>query len=124
MPLLGDAEERAVRVPVAVAAGLAEGREFVLLRGAEPFEQLVFEREQELRAAGVALPAGAADELPVDPLGLVPLGADDVQAAGLGHARPELDVGAAAGHVRRHRHRARLPGLRRRSRPRPRSARR
>ena len=54
---------------------------------AERFEQFVFQRHEELAAAGVALAAGAADELAVDALGLVPLGAEHVQAAGRGHRR-------------------------------------
>jgi hypothetical protein len=41
----------------------------------------------------------------------VPLGADDVQAAGLAHPFAEFDVGAAAGHVGRDGHTAGLPGL-------------
>ena len=41
----------------------------------------------------------------------MPLGADDVQAAELGHALAELDVGTAAGHVGGHRHPAGLAGL-------------
>ena len=79
--------------------------------GAEAAHQLVFERDVELRRARVALAAGAAAQLVVDAAGLVPLGADDVQAAGVRHARTEHDVGAAAGHVGRDRHRPRLARL-------------
>ena len=43
--------------------------------------------------------AAAADELAVDALGFVELGANDVQAADVEDARAEADVGAAAGHV-------------------------
>ena len=46
--------------------------------------QVVFEREEEPRRAGVALAAGPAPELVVDPPALVPLGPDDVQAADRG----------------------------------------
>ena len=42
----------------------------------------------------------------------MPFGADHVQAAELGDAVAELDVGAAAGHVGRDRHAAPLAGLR------------
>ena len=62
----------------------AQAREHVLdpLAGEDP-HQVVFEREVEAAAAGVALPAATAAELQVDAAGLVPLGADDVQAAEL-----------------------------------------
>ena len=42
----------------------------------------------------------------------MPLGADDVQAAQIDDALAQLDVGAAARHVRGDRHRARSPGVR------------
>ena len=48
---------------------------------AEDAQQVVLQREEEARAAGVALAAGAAAQLVVDAARLVPLGADDVQAA-------------------------------------------
>ena len=48
--------------------------------GEDP-HQVVFQREVEAAAAGVALPAAAAAELQVDAAGLVPLAADDVQPA-------------------------------------------
>ena len=49
----------------------------------EALHQVVLERQVEARRAGVALAAGAAAELVVDAAGVVALGADDVQAAGL-----------------------------------------
>ena len=52
------------------------------LAGEDP-HQVVFERQVEAAAAGIALPAAAAAELQVDAAGFVPLGADDVQAAEL-----------------------------------------
>src|SRR5581483_7143889 len=61
------------------------------------------------RAAGVALAAGTTAKLVVDAARLVALGAEHVQAADLAHAFAELDVDAAARHVRRDRHRAGLP---------------
>ena len=51
--------------------------------GAEDAHQVVFEREVELGAAGVALAAGAAAQLVVDAPAFVPLGADHVEAAGV-----------------------------------------
>ena len=54
--------------------------------GAEPAHQIVLEAEEELRAAGIALAAGAAAQLVVDAPALVALGADDEQAAGV-HTR-------------------------------------
>ena len=50
----------------------------------EDAHQVVFERQVEAAGARIALPAGAAAKLVVDAAGLVPLGADDVQAAHLG----------------------------------------
>src|SRR6266403_2381815 len=50
---------------------------------AEDAQQVVLEREVEVRGAGVALTARAAAQLVVDAAGLVTLGADDVQAAEL-----------------------------------------
>ena len=61
---------------------LHEARDAV---GAEDPHQVVFEREIEARRAGIALPAGAAAQLVVDAARLVPLGAEDVQAANLDH---------------------------------------
>ncbi len=55
-------------------------------------------------------PAAAA-QLVVDAPRLVALGAEDVQAAELAHAVAELDVDAAAGHVRRDRDGADLAGV-------------
>src|SRR6185437_1118906 len=96
--------------------------------GAEHAHQVVFERQEELRRAGIALAAGPSAELPVDAARLVPLRPDDVQppdlhdvdllpvrvvdlgGLGIGDAAAEFDVGAAAGHVRCDRQRARLAG--------------
>ena len=50
--------------------------------GAEDAHQVVFERQEEARRAGVALAAAAAAQLVVDAPRLVALGADDVEAAG------------------------------------------
>ncbi len=52
---------------------------------AEDAHQVVFQRQEELRGAGVALAARAAAQLVVDAPALVALGADDVEAAGLEH---------------------------------------
>ena len=48
---------------------------------AEDAQQVVFEREEEARRAGIALAAGAAAKLVVDAAGLVAFGAENVQAA-------------------------------------------
>ena len=42
---------------------------------------MVFQRDEELRLAGVALATGATTKLVVDAARLVPLGAEDVEAA-------------------------------------------
>ena len=58
--------------------------------GAEDPHQIVFQRQEELRAAGVALTAGAAAQLVVDAPRFMALGADDVEPAGLGHGLGRL----------------------------------
>ena len=50
--------------------------------GAEQAHQIVLQAQIEPALAGVALTAGTAAQLIVDPPGLVALGADDEQAAG------------------------------------------
>ena len=55
----------------------------VELVGAEDAHEIVFQRQEELGMAGVALAAGAAAQLVVDAAALVPLGAEHEQAAGL-----------------------------------------
>ena len=52
--------------------------------GEDP-HQVVFQREVEAAAAGVALPAATAAKLEVDSPGFVAFGADDVQPAHAGH---------------------------------------
>ena len=52
---------------------------------AEPAHQVVFQRDEEARGAGVALAARAAAQLVVDAPRLVALGAQHVQAARLEH---------------------------------------
>src|SRR5581483_7468609 len=74
----------------------------------EEADEVVLAREVEARLTRVALAAGAAAKLVVDPARLVALGAEDVEAAEVEHAVAELDVDAAARHVRRDRHRAGL----------------
>ena len=74
----------------------------------EEADEVVLAGEVEARLAGVALAARAAAQLVVDAARLVALGAEDVEAAELEHAVAELDVDAAAGHVRRDRDRAAL----------------
>ena len=58
--------------------------------GAEDPHQIVFQRQEELRAAGVALTAGTAAQLVVDAARFMALGADDVEPAGLGHGLGRL----------------------------------
>ena len=62
-------------------------------RAEEP-HQVVFERQEELRRARIALTARAAAQLPVDAPRLVALGADDVQAADLHRRRSILSSGS------------------------------
>ncbi len=96
--------------------------------GGEDPHQVVFQRQVEARHTRVALAPGAAAQLVVDTAGLVPLGTQDVQAAGLQdllvalppgrrqllaplladlahglqfrvNVAPQHDIGAAAGHI-------------------------
>src|SRR5688572_31713483 len=74
--------------------------------------QVLVEREDRLAASRVALARAATEELPVDARRVVEFGGDDVQAARLGDAGPQLDVGAAPGHVGGDGEAARLAGAR------------
>src|SRR6267142_5977712 len=70
----------------AVLDRLALGHPQALHDGVDPLagedaQQRVFQREEEARGTRVALPARTPAQLVVDAPGLVPLGADDVQAA-------------------------------------------
>src|SRR5690606_37811059 len=66
---------------------------------------------EHLCDARISLPGSAAEELAIDAPAAVRLGCDDVEPAILRDAAPEMDVGAAAGHVRRDGNSARLPRL-------------
>ena len=83
------------------------GQHAVELVGPEDAHQVVFEREEELRAARIALAAGAAAQLVVDAPALVALGAEHEQPAGRerGLLQPRdlrADrVGARIAHARR-----------------------
>ena len=85
-------------------------------RGEKAPQQFIVQGDHQARPARVALARGAAEELAVDAAGLVRLGGDDVQPAELRDARRQLDVGAAAGHVRRDRDPSLLSRPRRRLR--------
>ncbi len=67
--------------------------------GAEEAHQVVLERDVEAGGAGVALTSRATSKLVVDSAALMAFGADYVEAAKVGHAVAQLDVGAASGHV-------------------------
>src|SRR5262249_7831412 len=69
-------------------------------------DEVVLAGEVEAGLAGIALAARAAAELVVDAARLVALGAEHVQPAELADGVVDLDVDAAAGHVRRDRDRA------------------
>ena len=80
--------------------------------GAEQPHQIVLERNEKVRRAGVALARATAAQLAVNAPRFVPFRAHDVQAAEVGHAGPEFDVRAAAGHVGGNGHRPALAGAR------------
>src|SRR5262245_47913966 len=75
-------------------------------------EERILARDEELRAARIALTAGAAAQLMIDATAVVTIGPDDVQAAELGDAVTKDDIHAAAGHVRRDRDGTADPGAR------------
>ena len=58
--------------------------------GAEDPHQIVFQRQEEFRASGIALAAGAAAQLVVDAPRFMALGADDVEPARPGHGLGRL----------------------------------
>ena len=79
---------------------------------AEQPHQIVFERNEKVRGTGIALARATAAQLAINAARFVAFRADDVQAAEVGDARPEFNVGATTGHVRGDGHRAALAGAR------------
>ena len=77
--------------------------------GGKETHEVVFEREEKFRRAGVALTPGTPAELVVDAPRLVPLRADDEESAKFLDALAELDVRTASRHVRRDRDGTLLP---------------
>ena len=67
--------------------------------GAEKPHKVVFERNEEDRAAGVALTSRTSSQLSVDTTRLVAFGTDDSQTAYLFHFGCELDVGTTPCHI-------------------------
>ena len=58
------------------------GQHAVELVGAEDAHQVVFERQEEFRVAGIALAPGTAAQLVVDAPAFVPFGAEHIEPAG------------------------------------------
>ena len=50
--------------------------------GAEDAHEVIFERQEEFRMAGIALAAGAAAQLVIDAAAFVPLGAEHIEPTG------------------------------------------
>ena len=73
--------------------------------------QVVLQRDEELRASGIALTGTAPAQLAVDAAGLVAFRAEHEEPAELAHALAELDVGPAPRPVRRDGHGSALSGL-------------
>ena len=65
-----------------------------------PLKQFVIQTDKGLGASGVPLAGAPAIQLPVDPVGFVTLGSDDMQPPQFGHMRAESDIGSSSGHVR------------------------
>src|SRR5438445_854409 len=110
-PALGTAKEMAKALPAPRCSVAAEPLQRRLPTRAERFQKLVFQAQEKLGAARIALSGGAAGELAVDAQGLVSLGTDDVQTTGRDDAGAELDVRTTACHVRGDRDSPRLAGL-------------
>ena len=68
--------------------------------GTEQAHQIVLQRNEKVRRSRVALARTASAQLPVNAPRLVAFRAQHVQTAHFGHAGAELDVRAAARHVR------------------------
>ena len=77
---------------------------------AEDAHEVILERDDELAHAGIALAAGTATQLVVDPARFVALGAENEETASLDDSLAQLDVGAATGHVGGDGDRPRLAG--------------
>src|SRR5664280_2423135 len=75
--------DRMARVTILDSIGISSG--MLNRRGVEQPHQVVAEGQIELRQPRVALATGATAQLVVDPPGLVPLGAEHVEAAGSHH---------------------------------------
>src|SRR6186713_2538005 len=82
------------------------------IRSAEIAHEVVFEADVEAAEARVTLARATPAELAIDTPSFVTLGTNDVQATDVRNAWAELNVGAAAGHVRGDRYAARLTGTR------------
>ena len=74
--------------------------------GTEQTHQVVFQRNIETGFSRVSLTSASSAELIVDTAGLVPLCADDLQAACLSRILIQLDIRTTASHVGSDRHRA------------------
>ena len=72
--------------------GAGEAEELLALLRGQDAEEFVFEGEEELERAEVALPRGAADELAVESFRGVHLGGDDVQSPGGAHGLLRMSV--------------------------------
>ena len=93
-------EQSYIAVRIAVAASPADGTQTLLLGGTEPLKKFVLERQHELGATCITLASGTTGQLPIDSKSIVALGAYDMEPACFGDTRAELNIRAAAGHVR------------------------
>ncbi len=78
--------------------------------GGEVPHQIVFERDEELRATWIALAGAAAAELAVGAAGFVAFGADDVKSAEFSNSRRKFDIRSPARHVGRNGDRSHVSG--------------
>lgn len=72
--------------------------------------ELVFERDDGLRATGVSLSGAPAEQLPVDTSRFVSFGRDNVQTAEFGDASTQFYIGTPARHVGCHGNLASMAG--------------
>ena len=96
-------------LPIRNAQSIEDGHQFLR---SEQAKQIILQRQVKTGFSRIPLTSGTSTELIVDPPGLMPLGADDLQASGLPRFIVQLNIGTTSRHVGSDRHRSMLSGLR------------
>ena len=79
---------------------------------AENAKQIIFQRQEKLRTAGIPLASGTSAQLIVDTTTFMALRPNNGEPAQLGDPFAQRDIRPAPGHIRRNRDLPSLPGLR------------